>query len=55
MRPDFVAQEDSTELDRERIYARPFFPTPSPSATVRFEYCRPSGDHTISSSGASHV
>jgi len=40
MRPNFVTQEDSTELDRERIYARPFSPTPSPSATVRFE-CLP--------------
>ena len=40
MRPNFVTQEDSTKLDRERIYARPFFPTPSPSATVRFE-CLP--------------
>lgn len=40
MPPNFVTQEDSTELDRERIYSRPYFPTPSPSATVRFE-CLP--------------
>jgi hypothetical protein len=43
MRPNFVTQEDSTELDRERIYARPFFPTPSLSATVRFECLPPFG------------
>ena len=29
MRPNVVMQKDSTELDRERIYARPFsYPNP---------------------------